>query len=127
MSLSDPVKQFLRESISSVDQLEILLHLLPAGPAGHTVAEIAKTLYISETIAAERLTAFADKGLVARMPGDPVRYRIDPSDSNRIRLLEDVDRTYRERRVSLINFIYSSPSATIQSFADAFIIGKKNT
>jgi predicted DNA-binding transcriptional regulator len=125
MSLSDPVQQFLRESISSVEQLEILIHLLHAGPEGQNAAEVAKSLYVSDTIAADRLATFAQKGLLKALPGDPPRHCVDAANSELLRLLDEIERAYRERRVSLINFIYSAPSSTIQSFADAFIIGKK--
>ena len=124
--LSDPVKRFLRETITSVEQLEILLHVYNKS-APVTTEEVAKSLYISQEIARDRLQRFAARGLLIASADTNPTYRFNSANSELNSVVNELHRLYRERRVSLINFIYSNPSSTIQSFADAFIIGKKNT
>jgi hypothetical protein len=125
-ALPDHVKQFLRENIASVEQLEILLHVFNKGTPV-TADEVARALYISLDIARDRLQRFSGRGiLIASSESNPT-YRFNSTNSELNTVTSDLVKLYRERRVTLINFIYSSPSSTIQSFADAFIIGKKNT
>ena len=128
--LPDGVQHFLRENISSVEQLEILLHLYQKAPAGLTSQELARTLYISPESVAARLEAYRSKNLLVTkeiQTGNKteVQYAFNTLDGMMMRKLAELDRTYRERRVSVINFIFSNPIDTIQSFADAFILGKK--
>jgi hypothetical protein len=125
--LPDNVKLFLRETVSSVEQLEILLHVFNHSAAPMTAEAVAKALYISQEIASDRLQTYANRGILNATGSVPPAYSINSSNSETLRMLAEIGSLYRERRVSLINFIYSAPSSTIQSFADAFIIGKKNT
>lgn len=125
--IPEHIKRFLRDTVSSVEQLEILLHLYKHPTGAVSAADVAKALYISPEIAADRLRTYAERGMLTASEESPPRYTFSLTDSESQRMMGDIDRCYRERRVSLINFIYSAPSSTIQSFADAFIIGKKNT
>jgi hypothetical protein len=128
--LPDEVQHFLREYISSVEQLEILLHLHRNPSIALTSQELAQALYISPESIAVRLEAFqANKVLVSEevQTGNKIeiRYALNKLNGSMMQRLAELDRLYRERRVSVINFIFSNPIATIQSFADAFILGKK--
>ena len=53
--LPEGVRHFLREYVSSVEQLEILLHLYRKSPEALTSQEVAKALYISPESVAARL------------------------------------------------------------------------
>lgn len=125
-ALPDHVKQFLRENISSVEQLEILLHVFNKGTPV-TADEVARSLYISLEIARDRLQRFSGRGILIPSSDANPTYKFNALNSELNSVTKELQRLYRERRVTLINFIYSNPSSTIQSFADAFIIGKKNT
>ncbi|MDP4200168.1 MAG: hypothetical protein Q8922_14350 [Bacteroidota bacterium] len=108
-----------------MEQLEILLHLLGIAPSEASADEIAKSLYIASASASARLETFKASGLVLATSGATPRYRLPPPGTAAHERIMELSRIYRERRVSVINFIFSNPIATIQSFADAFIVRKK--
>ncbi len=118
----EDIRQFLREYVNSIEQLEILLRLFEIAPHAETSAEMAKALYSSVESISSRLETFANKGLVNRHVPEPWHYSLASKESRRI---GELVRLYRERRVSIINEIFSNPIASVQTFADAFIIGKK--
>ena len=123
--LPEPVKQFIREHISSVEQLEILLYLHRIAPQKASAEEIAQSLYLSAESVASRLEVFRDHGLLSATVGPTLYFALHPSAPKIMEGVAELIRCYRERRVSVINFIFSNPIATIQSFADAFIVRKK--
>jgi hypothetical protein len=55
--------------------------------------------------------------------GPPPTYRYAPPPELH-RSIAGLVETYRERRVSVINLVYSRPSDAIRSFADAFRLRK---
>jgi hypothetical protein len=123
--LPEDIRQFLREHVSSIEQLEILLRLYDISPRSETSAELAGALYLSPESIERRLNAYAEKGIVTHSGSEPWRYALAPKESGYGRSIGELARLYRERRVSVINEIFSNPIAAVQSFADAFIIGKK--
>lgn len=86
---------------------------------------MASALYLSPDSVEARLNMFVEKGLVLRSGQAPTHYMLKSKESNQGRSIGELERLYRERRVSVINEIFSNPIAAIQTFADAFIIGKK--
>ena len=123
--LPDEVRAFIRKNISSIEQLEILLHLYEIAPTLKSAEQIAKTLYLSPESAARQLQYFRERGLVVTSPTDPSQCGIESKVTEIGRAVGALQQMYRERRVSVINEIFSNPISTIQTFADAFIIGKK--
>ena len=118
------VQEFLRENISSVDQLELLLMFEQHPATWFTAEAIAKALYLAPESASSRLEAFHSKGILRMDASSPPAYALNAS-GEWARTVGAVSRCYKERRVSVINYIYSNPIDTIQSFADAFLIKKK--
>ncbi len=123
--LPEWTRQFLREHVSSIEQLEILLHLYEKWPQSETSSEVAQAVYLSPDSVRGRLNAFAEKGLVVRSGPEPWHYSLASKESGYGRQIGELAQLYKERRVSIINEIFSNPIAAIQTFADAFIIGKK--
>jgi hypothetical protein len=114
------VQEFVARHIGSVEQLELLLLLYRHNQREWSAEEAAKELYVDPSSAASRLAGFDRDGLVAsRKDGEILRYRCSPrGDVDRIVRL--VAQTYKERRVSMINLIFSNPLDHIRSFSDAF-------
>jgi hypothetical protein len=122
---SETVRIFIRDHISSVEQLEILLHLFQISPRMESVETIAKALYISTDSASKQLQRFHEHGLVAATKGATQTFGIPDQGSTTGRQIQELAQCYRERRVSVINEIFSNPISTLQTFSDAFIIGKR--
>jgi len=123
--LPDDTRQFLREHVNSIEQLEILLRLYEIAPRSETSAELASALYLSPESIERRLNAYAEKGILVHSGPEPWHYSLASKESGYGQRIGKLAWLYRERRVSVINEIFSNPIAAVQTFADAFIIGKK--
>ena len=109
---------FIRAHIRSIRQLEALLWLREQ-PGPITAAALAKEERIDQDMADDLLRSFERGGFVDG-PDQEGAYRYHPTDrevATQIDKLADVYGTYR---VSVINLVFSMPSESVQSFADAF-------
>lgn len=123
--IPEDVRAFIVAHIASVEQLEILLLLRAHPERGWSPAELSRELYIAEESAARRIRDFHASGLLAQEAGRPI-YRYAPHDAHVSRVVESLAAVYQERRVRVINLIFSKPVDHIRSFADAFKFRKKN-
>jgi hypothetical protein len=116
--LREDVDRLLRVHIHSVEQMEVLL-LLRAHPSRDwTGAQAAQELRIDPDSAGGRLSDLHARGFLA--PGAPGAFRYAPEHPDVARAVEGLAAAYAERRVTVINLIFSKPSERISSFADAF-------
>jgi hypothetical protein len=124
-ALPPEIERFLIAHVDSIAQLEIL-HLLQDAPAAeHTAAAIARTLGVDAAWAAAELENLANLGFVVPSPnGAAPAFRYAPRTSELADTLEQVLRAFRERRVTVIDFVASKPSRHIRGFADAFRLRK---
>lgn len=107
-SLPEAVTAFVRASISSVEQLAILL-LLRANPfRSWTATEVSRELRGSEHSAELRLTDLLEQRLVENQStdGEP-RYVYSPASEDVRDTLDAVADAYAERPYSVIALIYS--------------------
>ncbi|MFY0563258.1 hypothetical protein ACN28E_05395 [Archangium lansingense] len=113
------MRRFITDHIDSVEQLEILLLLHQHPERSWTAESVARELRISALSADDRLKDMARSGILAKVQGSEVEYRYAPSQQ-----LGDVvaglATAYAERRVTVINLIFSKPIDKIRTFADAF-------
>lgn len=116
--LSDNVKEFIAECIASVEQLEILLHLYATSPRPWSAEAIAKDLYVAPESVQRRLVEFHEKGLFEKREGE--LYSFKPVKQEADRTVHELSLAYKERRVAVINQIFSNPQDHLRSFADAF-------
>jgi predicted transcriptional regulator len=118
-----PVSEFVRATIKSVWALELLLHLRRKSTESFTVEQLSHELRGSRTMVTEALSQLQLAGLVMEESAGRVRYR---SQNEQIdSLVAQLEQIYAERPTALIKEIASSPSAKIQSFADAFKFRKE--
>jgi hypothetical protein len=110
-SLPEAVSAFVRGSISSVEQLAILL-LLRANPfRTWTAAEVSREMRGSEHSAELRLSDLLERQLIEnRNPEGEPRYVYAPSAELR-ETLDAVAEVYAERPHSVIALIYSDGSS----------------
>lgn len=119
------VKRLILESIESVEHVEILLLLRANADRGWSAKDVTQKLRNSEESAQRRLADLASKGALVQVPGtDPTAYQYSPANEAQGRILDKLAKTYAERRVSVIELIFSKPRERIQVFADAFRLRK---
>ena len=122
-AIPDEIRRFIAEHIHSVEQLEVLLWLLQHAQQPWTGKAIARELRIDANSAATRLEDLSARGLAAPAPAsDPDAYIYKPLDGSRDSCVRTLSRLYAERRVTIINLIFSKPTDRVRSFADAFRI-----
>jgi hypothetical protein len=140
------VASFLADNIDSVLELELLL-LLRAEPARlWSAADLAQELKIDPAFAAAQLEKFRQRKLLsaaaaaaAAAAADPAEpgveaagrtdqtipaYRYAPESPALDAIVAAVAATYASHRVTMIGLIFSKPTSTLKTFADAFRIRK---
>jgi hypothetical protein len=85
--------------------------------------EVSRSLYTSNESAARRLNELHLTKLLVITPGELPKYRFNSASPDSVRVGE-LEKIYRERRVSVISFIYSKPSDPLRAFSDAFRLRK---
>jgi hypothetical protein len=121
------VLRFLKDYVQSIAQLELLLLLYRDRDNSWTVEAAAKAQYTAIGMTQTALESLRGIGLLAVTSESEPRYQYAPVSSELDQLVAELAQLYLERRVTIINLIYSSPLDTLQSFADAFRIRKKET
>jgi hypothetical protein len=122
--LPDDLRRFIAEHLGSIVQLELLLLLAEDPGKSWSAEEAAKALYVAPEAAHGFLEAMRAKGLCQDDAAAKGRYRFAPAKPEHEQLTRDLAAFYKERRLTIINLIYSSPVQKLQSFADAFRLRK---
>jgi DNA-binding IclR family transcriptional regulator len=120
--LAPELLRFIARYISSIERLEIL-SLFYAEPAkSFQVAEVVRKVQSSERSVKDCLQWFLEHGFL----GQPEEgaYKFSPGTNELAEGTAALAKAYREKRVSIVEAIYSQPSSTIQDFADAFKLRK---
>jgi hypothetical protein len=115
--LPESVQRFIRQHISSVEAVEVLLLLHGSPDRDWTGQQVSKELYSQPEAAQFRLDDLAGRGLLSR-EGDAFRYR--PTSRDLAAAVDALAETYARRRVRVVSFIFSPPSHAGRSIADAF-------
>jgi len=118
------VAGFLVDHIDSVLELELLLFLRERGARHWTAAELAHELKVDPAWAGEQLAKFHARGLLARTDETGATYRYAPQSPQLDATVASVAAAYATHRVSIIGLIFSKPTSTLKTFADAFRIRK---
>jgi hypothetical protein len=118
----DEVLKFVDRYIDSVEQLEILL-ILCEGERDWSAAEIFQRIQSSAGSIQQRLSGLTQAGLLTESNG---RFRFAPRDESMRQVMHDLAEAYRERRVRIIEAIYTRKTDAVQTFADAFKFKKKD-
>jgi hypothetical protein len=114
---------FIAGHIDSVELIEVLLLLKRTRPAEWTPEEVSARLYTTPRSAVNRLEALRASGIASvREEGGRAAYRYAPADGAMERNVDDLEREYGARRTTIINLVFSRPSTSIRTFADAFRI-----
>lgn len=126
MSADDSeARRFIAEHITSVAQLELLLLLRTTPDEWWSSDALARELRMEASWMEGTLGTLHAKGLCARSHDAPIRYQFAPASPALEQAVTIVARAYILHRVSIIEAIYSKPSASIRVFADAFKLKKE--
>ena len=112
------VQAFIREHLSSVAQLEILLLLHGNQPEPFTVDRIAEALRIDPTWAASEIQGLRVRGLFEEVGQQTFCYA--PTNARLDQAVDGLAKAFGSHRVSVITMIFSTPSDKVGGFADAF-------
>ena len=118
------VKALIGRHIDSVVQLELLL-LFQRDPANiWTAADAARELRIEPAWTAAQLDQLASRGLLRGIENQGEAYRFAPESPEVGTAVNRLAQLYADRRVSIIALIYSKPTDSLRTFADAFRLRK---
>jgi len=117
------VRAFIAEHIRSVAELEVLLLLFHDASRQWTAIELAQTLRVALDWIERNLAGLIRNGLVTKTDGDPATFSF-ASGAPLGAVIGQLEHVYKERRVTVIDLIFSKPIGPIQSFADAFKLRK---
>jgi hypothetical protein len=121
----DALRAFVANHIPSVAQLELVLLLQREPQRQWTAEQAARVFGLSPEMTGQLFSDLCRGGLAAASKdGDP-QYRYAPRTAELDLLVQRTATFYQERRVTLIQWIYSPPVDRLRSFADAFDLRKK--
>ncbi len=113
------MRRLIADHIDSVEQLEILLLLQQHPERSWSAESVARELRISPLSAGDRLKDMARAAILSKVQGTEGEYRYAP-DAQMGEAVSGLAAAYTERRVTVINLIFSKPVDKIRTFADAF-------
>lgn len=113
------MRRLIADHIDSVEQLEILLLLYQHPERSWSAESVARELRVSPMSAGDRLKDMTRAAILARVPGAEGEYRYAP-ERQMGEAVAGLAAAYSERRVTVINLIFSKPVDKIRTFADAF-------
>ena len=131
--LPEDVRGLLNEHIESYEQLEVLLLLRRERYEEWTVAGLAARLHVREELIGSALEGLEAGGLVAATSAAPApHFAYRPTSSGLDAAAGRLDREYAERPLRIIqlmsaNAIERVRTAALHTFADAFVLKKKDT
>jgi hypothetical protein len=121
-------RAFLAERVKSVAQLELILLLSREPQRAWGEDEAARVFGLSPEMTGQLLAELCREGLAsvedATSSAASRRYHYAPSTPEVDRRVQQLAALYRERRATVIQWIYGPPIDKLQSFADAFDLRK---
>ena len=122
--IPEEVARFISDHIHSVEQLEALLLLRSARDRAWSADEVSRELTTTTGSAEARLLDLAARRFVVMKVGEPPLYRYAPAKPEVDSAVEILSQIYKQRRVSLIQLIYSKPKDAVRAFSDSFRLKK---
>ena len=120
---SAALENFVAVHVGSVVTLEALMLLRSSRPRVWSAGALSRELRIDGRSAAGELDALLRAGLIES--ADPASYRYATHPPEREAILEELERAYAQRRVSLVGLIYAAPRDPARDFAEAFRVRKE--
>ena len=117
--LTTEVRDLIVRHLDSLESIEILL-LLRRSPRTYWGAPaVAEQLGIAPEIARAKLDALRNSGMI--VVGEQTgAFRYEPSDEGTKNAVDDLAAAYANRRVSVVNTIYSANLERLRAFSNSF-------
>jgi hypothetical protein len=122
--LPTEIQEFIFQHIDSLEQLEVLLLLSGSPQKAWTAREINDQLRSNAESVQKRLETLVSHGLVAESDDQSRSFRYSPATPALAAGVETLAENYRERRVKVLECIFSKPISSLRIFADSFRIRK---
>jgi hypothetical protein len=120
--MDDELREFLRHSIRSVWNIELLLWLNQHASRSWSPDDLVRELRASDLVVSQGITSLQQAGLIAADASGSYRYT--PASSALDHLVQQLQRTYRERPSVVTRALFSAPNDKLATFADAFRLKK---
>lgn len=129
--LPEDVRALLHEHIESYEHLETLLLLRRERYEQWTSEGLAARLRVRPELVEAALTSLKASGLVEASGGAPTRFAYRPASAGLDSAVGRLEREYAERPILIIqlmsaNAIERLRTAALHTFADAFVLNKKD-
>jgi hypothetical protein len=127
--LGNDVRALLLATIESIAELETLLLLHRDPAAVWDAVHVAAELRVEPRSAEVQLAALAERGLLRAVSGSaPTGWQYAPATPPLARAVDALALAYEERRVSVVEFVYSKPAVDkLRVFADAFRLREEDS
>lgn len=122
--LPSRVSRFIAEHIPSVERLEILLLLFEHRSGWWSIDDIEEQIRSTRDSVQQNVSALVAGRLAVARPGRPEAYQFAGTSVDVDATVAELEASYRTRRVSVIQQIYSERQDSIRSFSDAFKLGR---
>ena len=122
--LPQEIVDFIARYIKSLEHLEVLLLVSGTGGKDWTCSAVYEVIKSNESSIDGRLKDLSRQGLLTQGPGSEPVYRFEPADDKVPGVIETLATIYRERRLRVVEAIYSSSGSQIPGLADAFTLKK---
>ena len=117
-NLAPEVAEFIQMYIHSLEELEILVIFQDDPSLERTIDDLNKNIRSSVASITSRVKSLERNGLLSEI--SPARYKFLPASKDLEYAAQSLVAAYKERRVSVIEAIFSKPLAGIREFAEAF-------
>ncbi|MCI0745935.1 MAG: hypothetical protein L0Y58_11060 [Verrucomicrobia subdivision 3 bacterium] len=121
--LPTAVEQFLSDHIRSIEHLEVLLTVTSNPQVSWSPSEVLNRVQSSESSVQIRLEEFVAAGLIVQ---DKEGYRFSPRTNELREAVEQLTRAYKERRVRVVEAIYSERRHAARDLSEAFRFRRKD-
>jgi UDP-N-acetylmuramyl pentapeptide synthase len=122
--LPPDIHEFLVAHFDSVEALEIALLLRRSSDAFWAATAVADHLGIRKETAEAKIASLVNSGLVVR-GGQSGAYRFNPSNDALRANMDALANAYADRRVTIMNTIYSANLERLRAFSSAFRLKKE--
>lgn len=113
----DSVENFIRKNINSVEQLEVLILLRRQPDREWSPREVAQEMRSTTSAIELRLEDLVNRRLAKRSESGTYSFAAPAKVAT---VIDETAGQYSARRTTIIQMIFSAPSDSVRSFADAF-------
>jgi hypothetical protein len=120
--MNEELREFLRHSLKSVWNIELLLLLYRQTGRSWQSDELVRELRASDLVVSQGVAQLQLAGLITA--DGEASYRYAPASPNLDGLVARLERVYRERPSAITRALFSAPDDKLTTFADAFRLKK---